>query len=335
MPKLQLSFHTTFALKKEDLLKILQVAVEKQGLDDSLANLITRTGLGNKKVQGMKSWAMRTGLVRENHLSPEGAIALAKDPYLESRVTDWLMHFYLSLGNRGIQRPPENPADWGGWAYFVYTFLPEHRTFTIDELVQHSCTIFQQETHKTIYENFRFVLRAYTEQQAIAGCQFIEKLDKERFKVRKLDLANPAIPYIIGYFLAKIWQRDFDSTISVLTEDIFNQNMGLSAVLGISNKELQDVFNLLEHCGIIEQRSAQPYMVGSKPDRQQEGKQLQIIRCWTEPLSLLKKAYKEERSTPNQPLSRVLEPFLDKDENGDLPGLQWILDNFFVIPLAA
>jgi len=35
MPKLQLSFHTTFALKKEDLLKIIQAASEEKGLNDT------------------------------------------------------------------------------------------------------------------------------------------------------------------------------------------------------------------------------------------------------------------------------------------------------------
>lgn len=49
MPKLQLSFHTTFALKKEDLRKIVQAAAGEKGLDDTLEGLIGRTGLGNKK----------------------------------------------------------------------------------------------------------------------------------------------------------------------------------------------------------------------------------------------------------------------------------------------
>lgn len=105
MPKLQLSFHTTFALKKDDVLKILTAANEAQGLDSSLDNLMERTGLGNKKVGPMKSWAIRSGLVRNNHLTPEGKIILAKDPYLQSPITDWYMHFYLSFGDNGLATP--------------------------------------------------------------------------------------------------------------------------------------------------------------------------------------------------------------------------------------
>ena len=74
MPKLQLSFHTTFALKKQDLRKIIQTAAEDKGLDDTLEGLIERTSLGNKKVGPMKSWAVRSGFITDKHLSPEGEI---------------------------------------------------------------------------------------------------------------------------------------------------------------------------------------------------------------------------------------------------------------------
>lgn len=77
MPKLQLSFHTTFALKKEDILRILQAAAEEKGLSDTLEGLMDRTSLGNKKVVPMKSWASRSGLVANDFLSPEGKIGRA------------------------------------------------------------------------------------------------------------------------------------------------------------------------------------------------------------------------------------------------------------------
>ena len=36
MPELQLSFHGTFALKKEDVLRMLKAATGEQGINDSL-----------------------------------------------------------------------------------------------------------------------------------------------------------------------------------------------------------------------------------------------------------------------------------------------------------
>ena len=65
MPALQLSFNGTFALKKEDLLKILKAAQDDIGLKDNRQGLMERTGLGNEKVLRIKSWAKRSGLVND------------------------------------------------------------------------------------------------------------------------------------------------------------------------------------------------------------------------------------------------------------------------------
>lgn len=44
----------------------------------------------------------------------------------------------------------------------------------------------------------------------------------------------------MGYFLAKLWERDFKGDGSVLTESILNQKMGLATVLGIKAEALQE-----------------------------------------------------------------------------------------------
>ncbi len=280
MLRLQLSFHTTFALKKEDLLKILQAAAEEKGLKDTTGSLIERTGLGNKKVSPMKSWAIRAGLVSNNYLSPEGKIVLEKDPYLKSTVTDWLMHFYLSFGNKGLTKPPEDPADWGGWSYFVFNFLPEHPTFTLSDLVRCSAVIFDQETEEKLTDNFTIVLKAYAlppknkkEEAPLKYCKFLT-LEEDKFTTKNATLPNP---YLIGYFLAKLWQRDFGDTTSVLTDDILQQKMGLAPILGIETETLQECLNQLETLALIEQRrTVSP---------------AQIIRRWLDPLTLLEESY--------------------------------------------
>ncbi|MFN5923142.1 MAG: hypothetical protein ACK466_04875 [Pseudanabaena sp.] len=55
MSELNLSFHATFALKKEDVLRIIKAAEEEKGVKDSQENLMAKTGLGNKKVSPIKS----------------------------------------------------------------------------------------------------------------------------------------------------------------------------------------------------------------------------------------------------------------------------------------
>ena len=277
MPKLQLSFHTSFALKKEDIIKVIQAAAEEKGLADTTEGLMARTSLGNQKVGPMKSWAIRTGLVSGNYLSPEGKIVLEKDVYLESNITEWLMHFYLSFGDKGLQSPPDDPAQWGGWSYFVYTFLPQHSTFTGDDLLHHSVLVFDQEIPKNLLKKFRFVLRAYTESQALASCKFLT-LEKDQYLAGYARLPNP---YLVGYFLAKLWERDFKDEGSVLTESILNHKMGLAPALGVKAEVLQEQLNALEAYGIIEQRRAVP--------------PFQVIPRWDKPLALLEKAYDSDR----------------------------------------
>ncbi|MFN7860134.1 MAG: DUF4007 family protein, partial [Pseudanabaena sp.] len=111
MPEFNLSFHGTFALKKEDILRMIKVAEEEKGADDNKQNLMSRTGLGNEKVLRIKAWSIRSGLVdRETgKLTPQGAIARKHDPYLQSPITDWLMHFYLSFSDKGLATPPPDP----------------------------------------------------------------------------------------------------------------------------------------------------------------------------------------------------------------------------------
>jgi len=296
MPELKLSFHGTFALKKEDLIRILEAATDEQGLKDSREGLISRTGLGNEKVLRIKSWAIRAGLVSGDRLSPEGALVYEADPRLQSRVTDWLMHFYLSLGVQGakddrkskytgigetLRSPPANLAEWGGWTYFVYSFLADHKTFTLDELQTYCASIFELGTgknpEKDLRDNLRILLRAYCETEAIAGCKLLTQTDKEAYTAETSDL--PSLD-LIAYFLAKLWQRDFGDATSVLTDDILHQPMGLASVLGVNTSSLQTVFNQLETAALIEQRrTVSP---------------AQIIRRWHDPLTLLEKAYATE-----------------------------------------
>ncbi len=277
MAKMQLHFNGTFPLKKAEIKRILEVASEDKGLKDTLENLMAKTGLGNAKVGKIKTWAIRSGLVKDNYLTPEGKLILKNDPHLQSIITDWFMHFYLSFGNYGLNKTPENPAEWGGWTYFIYTFLPENPTFTKDNLFQNSIPLFE-EPAKAVPERFKYILRTYTEQQALANCQFLQEIKTDTYQTGKAQLPNS---YLIGYFLAKIWERDFNRETSVLTDDIINQKMGIVPVLGIQKESLQPHLNKLESLAIIEQRrTVAPY---------------QIIRRWDNPLKLLEKAYHDNK----------------------------------------
>lgn len=275
MSKLQLGFHGTFALKKEDIIKILSAASEEIGLNDSLENLMTRTGLGNKKVGPMKSWAIRAGLINDVNLTSEGQIVWKHDSRLEKLETDWFMHFYLSFGSYGIKPLPENHAEWGGWTYFIYSFLPKYKIFTLEELVESSLPFFEEE-RENLLKNFRLLLRAYVEKKALCECGLIYE------KEQKYWSKNPQLPntYIIAFFLAKIWERDFNQLTSIFASDLTNKNTGILEVLAVDTEKFQEILNLLEGHGVIEQRrTVPPY---------------QIVSRWNNSLELLEKAYVNE-----------------------------------------
>lgn len=265
-------FNGTFALKREEVSRILKAASEEKALDDTLENLMDRTNLGNAKVGKIKSWAERGGLVKGKHLTPEGELVWQLDPHLKLYITCLLMHFYLSFGSKGLQKPPNETYDWGGWSYFVYSFLPQNKVFTATDLLNSGSAIFEEKS-KVISERFGFILRAYTEPYGLASSGFLTKQGDEYYAYNT-HLENY---YLIGYFLAKLWERDFGATTSVLTDDILNQKMGLAPVLGVDTSTLQSYLNQMEILGIIEQRRA------VSP--------AQIISRWNDPMTLLEEAY--------------------------------------------
>ncbi len=280
-PQPKISFHGTFVLKKESILKVLSVAAEDGDLG-SKENLQLRTGLGNQKVSPICSWATRSGLISGRCLSPEGEIVLRCDPTLSSLITDWLMHFHISFGDKDfssgnkddLPTPPANPAEWGGWAWFVYEFVPRYTTFNLEELAQTSTTIFDDNL-RNLTKNFRVLLRAYTEPYALKGCQYLTH-SGDQYSTQHPDLPNPRL---IGYFLAKLWRRDYPGQTSQLTETVLNQPYGLAPVLGLPPNQLQPHLNDLETYGIIEQR--------------REVSPFQIVPRWSDPLDLLEQAYQD------------------------------------------
>jgi len=283
MSKLQLSFHANLALKKEDILRILKAANEEKGMNDTPENLVQRTGLGSPKVTAFKTLSIRSGLVdkKTGKLKPQGQIVLAHDPHLESPVTDWLMHFYLSFGDYGLSTPPEDAAEWGGWTWFIYSFLPTHPSFIYTNLAIAACNIYETEKKKAknIGEDISYMLNAYTKKEALAKINFLISPTKDQFTTQESNIPND---HLFAYFLTQIWQRDFGISTSTSADNILDHPFGLAPLLNISRDCLQDYLDRLSGFGIIEQyRTVPPF---------------QVISRWHDPLQLLEKAYESDRS---------------------------------------
>ncbi len=279
MSELNLSFHGSFALKKEDILRMIKVAEEEKGANDVKPNLMSRTGLGNEKVLRIKAWSIRSGLVdRETgKLTPQGAIARKHDPYLQSPVTDWLMHFYLSFSDKGLATPPPDPAEWGGWTWFVYSFLPSHQNFSRNTLDNAANQIYETEKKKAkdISDDLLKILKAYTDKKdALSQINFLKTSAKDQYIAGESTLPPDEL---IAYFLAMICERDFKDLSQINSDRLLQHTYGLAPILSISPDKVQEALDRLSAKGIIEQyRTVPPF---------------QVIPRWNNPLELLEKAY--------------------------------------------
>lgn len=315
-----LDLSTLSVLNKEDLRQLLHEAATRE-LSVTSAELTKRTGLKSYKLRSLKYWAERSHLLNQNALTSKGKLVTAKDPYLETTVTDWLIHFYLSLGERTFWKPPEDLAQWNIWTYVVYRFLPNNTAFTSDELLNDCASIFATKAQEKLKKIIRLILQTYSESKAITKCRFLIR-NGNRFLTGNSDLSNP---HTVGYLLAEIWERDFGSQRSVLADDILDAELGLAYVLGINREQLQQQLKILARQEIIERRSAKPHLPGTQPPTIEDTESnYQIIRCWNHPLELLEEAYSNDAATPNQPLVQALDGILDDDVPDFSQFLEWI-----------
>ncbi|MFQ3616013.1 MAG: DUF4007 family protein [Cyanobacteriota bacterium] len=260
-------------------------------------------------LRNARYWAVVANLLNEQGVTPEGKLVITKDPYLEATVTDWLIHFHLSFGDRSLCQS------------FVFDFLPKHSEFTQDELSSYFTNVFSAESSDSLNKITRSILKTYTDSEAIAKNQFLIYSQKT-YSIGNPDLSNP---YMTGYLLAKIWEQDFKSRPAVLVDDILNARMGLSSLLGIKKDQLRQQLDILARYEVIEQRSAKPHFPDTKPPIKEDGESSYLVfRCWKTPDELLEKAYKNDSATPNQPLIQSLSSILDDDE--DVPDFSSFLE---------
>jgi len=154
------------------------------------------------------------------------------------------MHFYLSFGDITVTTRWSCPV---GWLVLLRLYLPASaQHFHRRRSAASQCPRFRPGNPQNLLKKFKFVLRAYTESQALASCKFLT-LEEDQYLAGYVRLPNP----YLGYFLAKLWERDFKDEGSVITESIVNHNGACSCPRKVA---LQEQLNAFEAYGIIEQR---------------------------------------------------------------------------------
>ena len=158
-------FHGSFGLNRQRMSGLLMAALKTPDLSDK--ELAVPFGYNAPFTTRYRSWLHKTGLThrgRPLRLTEFGEAIVREDPGLETIPSMWFMHHELT-GN-------EDRAE--AWDYFANDFLPNHDSFSEDELLagltdklrSHSEQHFGpgSRMNRTIV---RKLIECYTEEQAL------------------------------------------------------------------------------------------------------------------------------------------------------------------------
>jgi hypothetical protein len=182
-------FHGNFGLNRERLAKLLRYALENPGLKDK--ELAEPFGFGAPFAQRYRNWLYRVGLTDLRlpmQLTPMGKVVYKYDPALEAAITQWFIHWELTT----------DPERAETWHFFYHKFLPNHETFTRDDLQMALMTYLSEEhsqqhfgLNSTMLPGItRAILECYTEQHALRDIEIIF-IEAGEYKKQKIQPQGP------------------------------------------------------------------------------------------------------------------------------------------------
>ena len=120
-------FHGSFGLNREYMSGLLDQALKDPKKKDK--DLAKAFGYGAPFGQRYRSWLHKCGMIEKvglpMTLTPMGEVIRKHDPKFESLTTQWFLHHEL------VTDPERSEA----WHFFALEFLPEHKEFTKDDLL--------------------------------------------------------------------------------------------------------------------------------------------------------------------------------------------------------
>ena len=119
-------FHGNFALDRPRMAKLIKLALKNPKLKDKA--LAEPFNYSAPFAATYRSWLHKTGLAELGLpliLTEMGKIVLDNDPALEFDTTKWFLHHELVTDTERAE----------AWHYFALEFLPEHSSFSKEELL--------------------------------------------------------------------------------------------------------------------------------------------------------------------------------------------------------
>ncbi|MEH6550642.1 MAG: DUF4007 family protein [Pseudomonadales bacterium] len=179
-------FHGNFALDCPRMAGLIKLALKNPKLKDK--DLAKPFGYGAPFAATYRSWLHKTGLAEMGLplvLTEMGKVVYENDPTLESITSKWFLHHELVTDTERAE----------AWHYFSVEFLPQHSTFTKDELLEglavklspHSMKHFGPGS-KLNQQIARKIIQVYSEPTGLSDLGIISIEDKNivRLKPKKL-----------------------------------------------------------------------------------------------------------------------------------------------------
>ena len=175
-------FHGSFGLYRDRLARVLKAGLDNPGFSDK--QLAEPLGYGAPFAAKYRSWLHKTGLTNQKlplQLTDMGKVVYDRDPDFSHQTTVAFLHHQLTQTDRAF-----------AWHYFVNDFLPQHDSFTRDDLVAALAATIESKSLGTGTPSkmagiiARKLLECYTEDYSLGS---LGLLVKEGSKFKKADSA--------------------------------------------------------------------------------------------------------------------------------------------------
>jgi hypothetical protein len=258
--RLGTTFHRTFALNRPAVNQVLDVVYGSANRDKSedLEQQVFRelTDLGTIYVEAMPRYCIGGGLLKWNYAPTIfGEYAYRHDPLLENVSTQWLMHYHLSA--------PQGPGPVF-WHELVTTRFRSGDEFTVEDISTQIAEIFQRDTGNTLEKDSAdrtrtAFLGTYTKSDGLSKLGLLEKIDKNRYRVR--DDFEPPPTWAVAYAILDYWQSQFGGRTTINLESL-TAGQSIASVMLIGAGRLGKTLHAMQSEGLVEvYRVAPPYQV--------------------------------------------------------------------------
>ncbi len=182
-------FHGSFGLNRNFMSGLLNQALDTPKLKDN--ELAKTFGYHAPFAARYRSWLHKTGITELGlpiKLTPLGKVVYDKDPEFKTLTTQWFIHHELT----------SYPDRAEPWHFFANEFLPKHKSFTKEELLDGLTEKlrYHSEQHfgpgsKLNQVICRKIIECYTEDYALGNLGLIKKEGEKFVRGKPINKKGP------------------------------------------------------------------------------------------------------------------------------------------------